>query len=339
MPPRLVSTAAAHLQPWALGLRRGPGIVPIERVPHPVDKTGADLDVHTMATGAAGIDLAQQFFELRRAWRAPMRAQQPMAQHVALARARELLKRRDARRCAHTRKILLGQLDQQCLRLGRMRGAAGEGATKLGKDLLQRRQQRAADAVAGIARVTVARVFDPAHALATQPATDFAARKLKKGPVIVQAIAPRPVRHGGQTRQTGPTRERQQDGLDLVIRMVAEGDVVNASVPRQCRKRGIARTPGRVFRALAANVRRIHMPNNQRHRQIGAHRAAVGFEAIRRRLQAVMHMKGMHPLWPAPRASQQQRGGIRAATEAHGKRQVGFEGGNRVFDKVHGASP
>ena len=59
--------------------------------------------------------------------------------------------------------------------------------------------------------------------------------------------------------------------------------------------------------------------------------AALGLrEAVGRRLQSVVDVKGLHMPRPAARTGQQQRGGIGPAAECHGQRQARCAGRKRI---------
>ena len=90
----------------------------------------------------------------------------------------------------------------------------------------------------------------------------------------------------------------------------------------------------RVLRALAAGRPRIDTAPQQGHVQARTQRAAVALEVVGRRLQAVVHMPGLHLPRPARRAGQQQRGGIGAAAQGHRQRQRGRLGREGVHGGV-----
>ena len=62
-----------------------------------LDETAGHLDADAVAAGAAGVDLVQQFTQLRSAGGTVVDAAQPVAQQVGLAVARKALNARDQR--------------------------------------------------------------------------------------------------------------------------------------------------------------------------------------------------------------------------------------------------
>ena len=61
-----------------------------------------------------------------------------MAQHIGLARGRQLLQRADGGRVAHHKQVRLPQFRQQLLRLSGVRTAARKGVSETGERGLQR---------------------------------------------------------------------------------------------------------------------------------------------------------------------------------------------------------
>ena len=110
---------------------------------------------------------------------------------------------------------------------------------------------------------------------------------------------------------------------------------------RQGIKSLVARTAGRIFGAVAGSGLRIDAPHLQRHTEALAQLHAMPLEVVRRRLQAVVDMPGMHLTGPALRACQQQRRRIRTAAERHRQRQrrrPGSKRGHRAFHRLGGAA-
>ena len=214
-----------------------------------------------------------------------------------------------------------------------MGGAAGKGGAKRRKAGLQRRQQARADAVARVALVGVARVFHPGLAARAQPGADGRRRHpQQRAPVRHLATAPAR-RHGRQARQPGAARQRQQQGLDLVVRVLRDDYCFDSfwrsSSKRQSVKSLIAMVTRRRLGTLAGRRSRVHPADMQGHAQARAQVDAMALEVVGRRLQAVVHMPGLHLPRPARGAGQQQRAGVGAAAQRHRQRQrrpVGREG-------------
>ena len=106
------------------------------------------------------------------------------------------------------------------------------------------------------------------------------------------AEALKPGWHTGQARHTGAAAERQQQGFNLIVGMLREGDGGNSKRQRLVGQRPIADFAGSVFRTFAAGVFGLHLHHMQRNTDGGASRLAMSHEIISRRLQPVMNMNG-----------------------------------------------
>ena len=178
------------------------------------------LDVNAMAARGAGGKLVQQLPKLRRGGRGGIRHTQPVAQHVGLARTAQALQHGDVRRCANPQQVLLRQFVQQFGRLCGVGCRTGKCLAKRRKRGLQRRQQLRANAVAGVALVGVGGVFHPGLALQTQPAADISTGHLQQR-AMPDHPCPLPAGgHGGQPGNARAARKREQQGFDLVVRML-----------------------------------------------------------------------------------------------------------------------
>ena len=151
-------------------------IVPIEFWPGSHYIAPPYLNVDAVAPRGAGLDLVQQFGELRRCGRCLVVHAQPMAQHVGLPGAAQALQRGNLRRQAHSQGVVAGQFLQQLRRLRRMRCGPRKGGAKRWKGGLQHGQQLDANAVAGKALVGVGWVFHPGLPLLAQPVAHIGRR-------------------------------------------------------------------------------------------------------------------------------------------------------------------
>ena len=147
---------------------------------------------------------------------------QPITQNIAQTCLTQTLQRLDGGRRPHQLQICRSLLVQQFGRLGTMGTAARKGAAKLRKDLLQHWQQLSPDAVARVAWIGIRRVLDPAHIPEPQPVAQRLARHCQQGPEPLQPRSLPMAGHGCQTGHTCAARERQQQGLDLIVGMLGQ---------------------------------------------------------------------------------------------------------------------
>ncbi|OQB98411.1 MAG: hypothetical protein BWX79_03319 [Alphaproteobacteria bacterium ADurb.Bin100] len=206
---------------------------------------------------------------------------------------------------------------------------AGKGLAKVRERRFDGRQQACPDAVAGEPYIGIAGVFHPCLAARDQPVTDSRAGHRQQRAVEGQA-APLPAsRHGRQAGQARAARQGQQDGLDLIVRMLGNRNVFDSNIgpfhAGNCLKSFVSCLAGGIFGACAAPVPRVHPAHGQWHTQACAQRLAVQLEAISRRLKAMVNVHGAHLPGPFFGAGQQQRGGICAAAERNRQGQAGME--------------
>ena len=88
--------------------------------------------------------------------------------------------------------------------------------------------------------------------------------------------------------------------------------------------------------AVLERVARRHPPHVQGNADLLAHRPAMFLEGIRRVLQAMVHMDGVHLPGPALRGREQEDGGIGAAAVGHRERQRQLQPGERFGRRVAG---
>ncbi len=275
-----------------------------------------------------------------------MRPLQPVAQHVGLARLRKRLQPDEARWLAQLGEVERSELVEQRLRLCGMAGAARERPTELIEGLVERGQQHRADAVACEAGVGVARVVDPGQRTFGQPAANVGSVDRQQGPMQRHPAAQRLRRHGRQARQARAARQREQHRLDLVVRVMPDGDRLHGRLgrdhPGQRQQRRVARVARGGLRAFSGRMRCIDAMALQRHVDLLTDRSAMPLEIIRCGLQAVMHMKSADLARPARGACDEQCGRIGASAESNGQRQGGLEGRDGLLEwheMRHGAAP
>ena len=114
------------------------------------------------------------------------------------------------------------------LRLGRVGRTACKGVAKLRKGGGERRQQLRPDAVAREPFVDIGRIFNPGFMALAQPVADGRPGDSQKGSVPGQPVALPVLRHGRQAGQPGATRQCQQDGFDLIIRVLRNRYAINS---------------------------------------------------------------------------------------------------------------
>ena len=154
-------------------------------------------------------------------------------------------------------------------------------------------------------------------------ALPFKRLKVKIKREIIRMDWPLPA---GQARAA---RQGQQDGLDLIVRMLGNRNVFDSNIgpfhAGNCLKSFVSCLAGGIFGACAAPVPRVHPAHGQWHTQACAQRLAVQLEAISGRLKAMVNVHGAHLPGPFFGAGQQQRGGIGTAAERNRQGQAGME--------------
>ena len=189
-----------------------------------------------------------------------------------------------------------------------MAGAAGEGIAELGKHRFQRRQQLGADVVSGEPGVGIGGVFHKCLPLSSQPGAKARAADLQKGPVVVQRPTLPVGGHAAYARHARAAAQREQDGLNLVVRMLRECYRLNSARRifhlRQRLKSLVTGDAGSILGALAGGGLGVDMRHLQRKAQPRAGSAAVLLECLRRLLQAMVDMQGHHLTGPLAGASQ-----------------------------------
>jgi hypothetical protein len=128
--------------------------------------------------------------------------------------------------------------------------------------------------------------------------------------------------HRGQTWQTCPTRQRQQQGFYLVVCVLGQGHVFDLSTPvvlQRLGQRTVAGLTGSIFWAFTGGMRRVHALHHQRYVHARTQRHAMRLKAISRSLQTMVNMYRMHLTRPTGGAGNQQGGGIGPAAERHGE--------------------
>ena len=216
-----------------------------------------------------------------------------------------------------------------------MGGAASKGLAKSGQGLGQRGQDAGADAVAGELLVRVAGVFHPRLALTLQPFAQCRAWHSQPRAVPGQAL-PVPVGgHAGQTGQACATRQGQQQGFDLVIGVLGQGDITHLRPfgLNGLGQRGITGLARSVFGALARSVTGLHPAHSQRHPQRQTQCLAMRLETIGSGLQAVVDVHRPHLSWPATGTGHEQRCGVGTATQSDGKRKARTETSQGLFGR------
>ena len=144
------------------------------------------------------------------------------------------------------------------------------------------------DAVAREPRVGVGRVFHHRDADLARPSRECLRADRQQRPHEHHAFALEHRRHRREPREAGATAQGEQQGLDLVVGMLAEQDRLQAGVARSPRERLVARVARGVLRAFAGRVARGDAAHLQGHVQLRAHLLAVLLERIGRILQTVV---------------------------------------------------
>jgi len=139
--------------------------------------------------------------------------------------------------------------------------------------------------------------------------------------------------HAGQTGQACATRQGQQQGFDLVIGVLGQGDIVHLGPfgLNGLGQRGITGLARSVFGALARSVTSLHPAHSQRHPQRQTQGAAMRLKAIGSGLQAMVDVHRPHLSWPAAGTGQEQRGGVGSATESDRQRKAWAETSQGLF--------
>jgi hypothetical protein len=114
--------------------------------------------------------------------------------------------------------------------------------------------------------------------------------------------------HASKTRQACTTREREQQGLHLVIGVLRQGHVFDLSTPVVLQRLGqctVTRLTRRIFWAFSCGVGGVDPLHNQGHLHVFTQSHAMRFKTIRRDLQTVVHMHSMHLARPSSGAGNQ----------------------------------
>ncbi len=124
-------------------------------------------------------------------------------------------------------------------------------------------------------------------------------------------------RHSGQTVDTGAPAERDQQRLDLIIRMLRKRDMSQFVFQGQLAQRHVTRTPRRVLGTFARCMPRVDTAYVQGNAKSRARDGAMRLKVIRGALEPVVNMNRVHLTWPAAGGGMKECRRIRPATVGH----------------------
>ena len=234
-----------------------------------------------------------------------MGLKQPVPEKIGLPRLRQRLQSLDDRLCPYARQVIACHLNEQAVRLRRMPCTACKRLAKLRKSITQCGQQSRSNAVAGVVLIGVGGVVHKRDIALRQPVTQTRSGRLQQRTVERHAAALKPRGHARQAWQACPTAQGQQQGFNLVIRMLAKQHALQPRANSQCAKCRIARLAGRVFRALAGCRCGAHLYNMQGDVMRGAYQRTHPYKLVCCGLKPMVNVNGLDLAWPMFCNSQQ----------------------------------
>jgi hypothetical protein len=136
-------------------------------------------------------------------------------------------------------------------------------------------EQFAANAIAGQVAIRIGRVRAIGHPAGFQIGEDLLASHTQQRahqPAALDTAQRAHRRHAGQSAQTGAAHDPVQHGFGLIVRVVADGDVIRAAPGRRPLEEAIALAAGKLFprtRFARVQLGNIHMVANAGQAQIG----------------------------------------------------------------------